>query len=296
MIAAMLQIDQRRLLGEFIRAHRERARPGGSGGRRRTPGMRREELAAQAGISATWCAWIEQGRAVQASPEALGRLALALSLTPAERAYLFELAGRLDPELPPDTATDAPASLVAVMGAIAHPAYGLDRVWTACCWNAAAARLFCGWLDGEHQRNLLRFVFLAEAARALIPDWEDRARRLLAEFRADYGHLFRDGRVERFVGALRRESALFARAWDEQDVQHRAGGARRFDHPEDGALCFEQHSFIAAERPDYKLVVLTPMVRGGSRAPLASMSDRLGVARAAPQGYWRAGHGAEAVC
>lgn len=161
----MLDADQRRLLGEFIRAHRERAQPGDPRARRRTPGLRREELAARAGISVTWCAWLEQGRPVQASPDALARLAHALSLTPAERAYLFELAGRLDPEMPAEPETDAPPSLLAAVNAIEHPAYGLDRLWTACCWNQAAARLFCGWLDADHQRNLLQFVFLEKAAR-----------------------------------------------------------------------------------------------------------------------------------
>ena len=95
----MLDPDQRRLLGDFVRAHRERLSPEAPAGRRRTPGMRREELAAKAGMSATWCAWIEQGREVQASPEALGRLARALVLSRAERTYLFELSGRRDPEL-----------------------------------------------------------------------------------------------------------------------------------------------------------------------------------------------------
>ena len=127
----MLEIEQRRLLGAFIRAHRERARPGAHAGRRRTPGLRREELAAQAGISATWCAWIEQGRQVQASPEALSRLAKALSLTRAERAYLFELADRLDPEAPRESEIDAPASLLALTAAIEHPrAPGTNRMFS----------------------------------------------------------------------------------------------------------------------------------------------------------------------
>ena len=98
----MLDPDQRRLLGAFVRAHRERMQPTAAAGRRRTSGLRREELAARAGISATWCTWIEQGRPVQASPEALGRIAHALALSRAERAYLFDLAGRLDPEGGPD--------------------------------------------------------------------------------------------------------------------------------------------------------------------------------------------------
>jgi transcriptional regulator with XRE-family HTH domain len=254
----MLDNDQRRLLGDFLRAHRERARPAANGSRRRTPGLRREELAAQAGISATWCAWIEQGRPVQASPETLGRLARALALTQAERAYLFELAGRLDPDTG-EPQGDAPASLFAAVAAIAHPAYGLDPLWNACCWNAAAARLFCGWLDGDHQRNLLRFVFLDESARTLIPDWRDRARRLLAEFRADFGHRSRDAEVKAFIDSVKAESALFARTWDDQDVERRLGGLRIFDHPKDGRVSFEQHTFNAAERPDYKLVLLTPV-------------------------------------
>src|SRR5689334_13951373 len=109
--ASMPDADRRKLLGAFIRAHRERVRPdtGLPPGRRRTPGLRREELAARAGISATWCAWIEQGRDVQASPEALARMAEALALSRAERAYLFQLATRLDPDAPGETATeDAP--------------------------------------------------------------------------------------------------------------------------------------------------------------------------------------------
>ena len=156
----MLEADQRRLLGEFVRAHRERVRPNAATGRRRTSGLRREELAALAGISVTWCTWIEQGRAVQASPEALGRISQALSLSRAEHDYLFKLAGRLDPEGSRGPSADAPPSLIAAVKAIEYPAYGLDRLWNACCWNEAAARLFRGWLDGDCQRNLLRYVFL----------------------------------------------------------------------------------------------------------------------------------------
>ena len=257
----MLEADQRRLLGEFLRAHRERMRPTGATGRRRTSGLRREELAALAGISVTWCTWIEQGRAVQASPEALGRISQALSLSRAEHDYLFKLAGRLNPEGSRGPSADAPPSLIAAVKAIEYPAYGLDRLWNACCWNEAAARLFRGWLDGDCQRNLLRYVFLEPSARDLIPSWEDRARRLLAEFRADFARTFRDAQVKIFVQALRGESAFFAEAWDEQAVQTREGGLRVFNHPTDGLVSFTQHTFAPAERPDYKLVINTPADR-----------------------------------
>ena len=251
--------EQRRLLGEFVRAHRERMTPENPAGRRRTPGLRREELAARAGIGATWCTWIEQGRDVNASPGALARLAKALALTPAERAYLFEIAGRRDPEATsPEEASEAPVSLDALVAAVRHPAYGLDRLWNACCWNRAAARLFESWLGKGHQKNLLRYVFADPSAHELIPDWESRASRLLAEFRADYGRSLDDPRVRTLVEQLRRENALFDKAWDGQAVVAREGGLRAFNHPKEGLVVYRQHTFSPAERPDYKLVVLGP--------------------------------------
>jgi transcriptional regulator with XRE-family HTH domain len=256
----VVQHDQRRQLGNFVRAHRERLRPGGLAGRRRTPGLRREELADRAGISATWCAWIEQGRDVRASPRALARLARALELTRAERAYLFELAGRRDPDAPiAGPLIEAPPSLRAVAQALPTPAYGLDPLWNACCWNDAASRLFRGWLDEAGEPNLLRFVFLRPAAQALIPDWEQRARRLLSEFRADYSRRFHDSRAHAMTDQLRRESPLFAEAWNEQLVADREGGWREFLDAAGTVLAFEQHTFSPAERPDYKLVVLSPI-------------------------------------
>lgn len=251
--------DQRRLLGAFVRAHRERLPPAGPSLRRRTPGLRREELAVQAGISVTWCTWIEQGRDVKASPQALSRLAHALKLARAERAYLFELSGIRDPEhLPIGDPADAPASLAAAVDAVAHPAYGLDRLWNACCWNEAAARLFRDWLGEGRSRNLLAFVFLDPAARVLIPDWQDRAARLLAEFRSDYGHSAADPRARDLVDRLRAESLLFRRIWDAQAVLEREGGLRSFNHSTDGLLRFAQHTFAPSDRPGYKLVLLIP--------------------------------------
>jgi transcriptional regulator with XRE-family HTH domain len=255
----MIGADQRRLLGEFIRAHRERLRPDAPGSRRRTPGLRREELAARADISPTWCTWLEQGRQVRPSPDTLARLADALVLSPAERAYLFQLAGRLDPRMESASGSEAPEALVAIVSALPQPAYGLDGLWNACCWNPAAARLFRGWLDGDHDRNLLRFVFLDGAARVLIPDWEDRARRLLAEFRADYSRTFRDARVSELVDSLRSRSALFAEAWESQAVNYRAGGPRGFRDARGGVAQYFQHTFVPVERTDYKLVLLAPV-------------------------------------
>ena len=158
-----------RALGDFIRAHRERLSPLAvglpPGPRRRTPGLRREEVAQLCGVSPTWYTWIEQGRPVSASADALARIAVALQFSRAERAYLFELAAQRDPAEPDPAAQDAPAALLQTVALIGAPAYVLDRQWNALRWNPQAAELFVGWLDGEHDRNLLTYMFTMPAAR-----------------------------------------------------------------------------------------------------------------------------------
>ena len=139
-----------------------------------------------------------------------------------------------------------------------HPAYGLDRLWNACSWNERGVASVSGLAEEGCQRNLLAFVFLDPAARDLIPHWKDRARRLLAEFRSDFGHSFTDPRARDLVEQLRRDSTLFRQAWDEQMVLEREGGLRSFNHPQDGLLRFTQHTFLPSERPDHKLVMLIP--------------------------------------
>lgn len=252
----------RQELGAFLRSHRERLSPEtlglDPGTRRRTPGLRREELAQLAGVSTTWYTWIEQGRDVGVSPSALMRLARVMRLTAVERAYLFELSGKRDPEGPPQHESVVPTELTAVIGAIATPAYALDRAWSALAWNAAAERLFTGWLDGA-ERNLLRYVFLDPAARRLIDDWPSRAQRLVAEFRADYSHHLAAADTRRLVEDLQAASPDFERAWRTHDVLEREGGERAFTHPQDGPLHYRQTTLLLARHHDIKLVVLTPL-------------------------------------
>lgn len=256
----MLDEEHRRLLGAFVRARRESIAPDDPGRRRRTPGLRREELAARAGIGTTWIAWIEQGRDVRASAETLARLAHGLCLTRAERAYLFTVAARNDPADPfTMPAQDAPPAVTAVADALPWPAYGLDPAWTVCCANAAAKRLFVGLFDdADHQPNLLRYVFTHNQARALLPDWEARCQRVLAEFRRDYGRTLNDPRVKAVVAWLREHSEGFRTGWERQSVSGHEGGARRFTHPLDGELSFTQHTLAEVERGDFRLVALKP--------------------------------------
>jgi transcriptional regulator with XRE-family HTH domain len=263
---AATSIERRRELGDFIRARRERLPPAAAGltapARRRTPGLRREEVAQLAGLSTTYYTWIEQGRDVSMSPVALARLATALRLGRAERAYLFELAGKRDPQPGDAEADDLPPAVAACVAAIASPAYVLDRLWNARAWNEAAERLFIGWLDAAEDRhpdrNLLRFIFLEPGARSLICDWDARARRVTAEFRAHAGAHLNDRALHDLVDDLRRKSADFARLWEQHGVLGREGGERTFDHPRDGFLRYEQVTFDLAEHADIKLTILVP--------------------------------------
>jgi transcriptional regulator with XRE-family HTH domain len=257
-------------LGDFIRLHRERTRPDSvglpGGGRRRTPGLRREELAQLCEVSPTWLTWLEQGRPVSASGKMLARLAEVLQLSPAERSYLFSLADRLDPQ---HDAVDGGAeqALDAIVAAIAAPAYILDRQWDVVAWNAGAADLFGGWLSSSGQApaqqqaappNLLRFMFRVAAARGLIVDWPERARRLVAEFRADVGRHAGQEPLAGLIAELARDSGEFRQLWTSQDVLGREGGLRRFLHPRRGELSYDQITLHLAKRHDLKLILLLP--------------------------------------
>jgi transcriptional regulator with XRE-family HTH domain len=255
----MPKAEAPRELGPFLRAHRERMAPTSTGGRRRTPGLRREELAHACGVSVTWITWLEQGRDVSASPGVLARLAEALHLSAAERASLFDLAGKRDPSGPAEPPSDLPSSVLELPSLLAVPAYLLDHAWTARAWNRAAAQLFAGWLDDDGaERNLLRFTFLSPAARTLIAGWQERARRLVAEFRADYSRRPRDPAFQALVSDLSEASPAFRALWQKQEVLRREGGERAFQHPVYGRTQFRQTTLVVASHPECKLVCLVP--------------------------------------
>jgi len=257
----LLPTEQRRQLGAFLRTHREARPPDAPSrpSRRRTPGLRREEVAQLCGLSTTWYTWVEQGRDISLSASALARIADALQLSPAERAYLFELSRRRDPAPPAAAATQgaAPVELAAALRAISAPAYLLDRLWHPSAWNDAAGRLFEPWFTSS-ERCLLRYVFLDPSARTFIFDWEDRARRLLAEFRADTAHDPGDLAMRALVTDLLKASPAFVRLWNSHAVLSREGGTRVFNHPRDGTLRYEQITLIPAAHADRKLVMLLP--------------------------------------
>ena len=259
--------QRRKELGAFLQVIRGRHSPAEFGfatvNRRRTAGLRREEVAQLVGISPTWYTWIEQGREVNVSAEALDRLASALHLTRSERAYLFELADRRDPQAPRPESDAVPEALAGLLDHIAAPAYLMGRHWDLLGWNMPAAELFTGWLDrpqvaGEPPPNLLRFVFLMPEARQFISDWDVRARRLVAEFRADCRRRLDDPELRCLVDELANASPEFARFWEQHDVLERQGGERGFKHPTCGDLRYQQVTLHTGDESHLKLVMLRP--------------------------------------
>jgi transcriptional regulator with XRE-family HTH domain len=255
-------------LASFLRVRREQMSPAAvgltAGRRRRTPGLRREELAHLCGVSPTWIAWLEQGRVKSISVPTMTALATALKLSRAERAYLFELAGRPDPM----RATAPPASgesLQKLVDAIDTPAYVLDRHWDPVAWNRAAATLLKPWLAKPARTrraapcNLLRFVFLLPEARKFIVGWAERAERVVAEFRADTARWRGDPVTDALVAELCNASAEFNRYWRQQKVLGRDGGLRTFMRKERTQARYEQFTLSVSQYPELKVTVLVPV-------------------------------------
>lgn len=260
-------IARRKALGEFLHVIRSRNQPADfgfpAGNRRRTAGLRREEVAQLVGISPTWYTWIEQGREVNVSAEALDRFAVTLRLTRSERAYLFEMADRRDPQASLPEGDETPRLLIDLLDDVQVPAYLMGRYWDLLGWNAAATELFSGWLDAPDALdaaapNLLRFVFLMPLAREFLVDWDVRARRIAAEFRADCRNRLDEPALLRLVEELSLGSADFARFWKLHDVLERQGGARSFQHPARGLVQYQQVTLFPGEHEHVKFVMLKP--------------------------------------
>ncbi|MBL1099061.1 helix-turn-helix transcriptional regulator [Streptomyces coffeae] len=254
------QQAQRRELGAFLRSRRERITPDQVGlprsGRRRTPGLRREELALLAGISATWYTYLEQGRDIRASDQVLNALASVLRLDRYERGHLFQLAGHApaaDPEAPEPLAPEAAAVPLLLQP---HPAYIIGGTYDVLSHNPAADELFPHLTAAtDRPPNFLRWVFLEPAARDVLVDWEPEARGLLARLRTLAGRHPGDPRYTRLIDELKAGSPEVRSWWPQYEVQARQGGRKRLRHPGRGVIEYAYTAFHLAEQPEQTLVI-----------------------------------------
>jgi transcriptional regulator with XRE-family HTH domain len=270
---------RRRQSGEFLRSRRERLTPSDvglpDGFRRRTPGLRREEVALLAGVGVTWYTWLEQGRDVQPSAEVLSALADALRLNAAERRHLYILNDRPPPEARPRGPERVEPPLLRMLDSLTNqPAYVLGRRWDVLAWNRAAEFLFgdYGKLGGD-ERNIIHMVFANKAHRKLLIDWDELAPTSLAMFRADSARYAGDPDFERLIDALKRVSPEFRELWSRQDVLRSLGSQKRIRHPVVGQMTFESASFAVTGQADMKLIVYTPLDEDQTVEKLGALLD-----------------------
>ncbi len=269
--------DHRVALAEFLRARREAVSPSQVGlptGRaRRTPGLRREEVAMLAGVSVTWYTWLEQGRRINASSDVLRAIGRALRLDDAGIEHLTALGHPVSTSaaLSPIGPDDVPSALRRLIDAFEPaPAYVLGPRWEFATWNSAQARLYPA-IDmlSDEDRNLLWVLFADPYTRELIVDWDIHARQALAEFRASTTSLRDDSALVALIDRLKDTSPEFDRWWPEHDVARFETRLRRFNHPTAGLLTFEYQLLSPAEWPTLTVAVQLPVPGDDSAQRLA---------------------------
>jgi transcriptional regulator with XRE-family HTH domain len=252
------------LLGVYLRGRRSKLDPSAFGfapQRRRTPGLRREEVAQRANISPTWYTWLEQGRGGAPSAEVLDRIATALMLTDVEREHLFLLGLGRPPEVRYRKDEGVTPRLQRVLDALEpSPALIRTAIWDVIAWNRASAAMLVdyGALPPQ-QRNILRFIFLDPQVRAAQYDWESVARFVVGAFRVDAARAGAAADVEPLVDELCRLSPEFKRMWRDNDVRGHHEEVKHIRHPIVGPIAFEYSVFAVDGRPDLSMVVYNPL-------------------------------------
>jgi transcriptional regulator with XRE-family HTH domain len=251
------------LLGIYLRDRRAKLDPTAFGlplVRRRTPGLRREEVAQRANVSATWYTWLEQGRGGAPSADVLDRISRAMMLTDAEREHLFLIGlGR-----PPEVRYRAPVGITPrlqrLLDTLEHsPAVIRTATWDVIAWNRAAAAVLTDYsaLPAD-RRNVLRMMFHNSHVRAAQSNWQSVARSVVASFRADVARAGAARNVQSLVDELCATSAEFAAMWRDNDVQTHTDGVKVLHHPSAGPLSMEFSAFAVDGRPDLNMLIFNP--------------------------------------
>lgn len=270
-------------LGAYLKDRRGRLNPAALGlspARRRTAGLRREEVAQRANISTTWYTWLEQGRGGAPSPGVLDRITKALMLTEAEREHVFLLGlGRL-PDIryrAPDGVTPRLQRVLDSM--VASPAFIRTPTWDVIAWNKAAAMVLTDYSTlHPSERNILRLIFGDPDARAAQLDWESVARFVVAVFRAETARAGALAEVAPLVEELSRLSSEFADMWKDNDVRGHGEGVKQLRHPALGLISLEYSAFAVDGRPDLSMVIYNPVSGFDADRIRALVSERADLA------------------
>jgi len=243
-------------LGNYLKDRRAKLDPAAFGlplKRRRTPGLRREEVAQRAHVSATWYTWLEQGRGGAPSADVLERIAGALMLTQVEREHLFLLGLGRPPEVKYQAVEGISPRLQKVLDSLElNPAIVKTATWDVVALFTDYAKL------PPDRRNILRIMFSDPKSRARQPSWADVARYVVGTFRADATRHGASDQVKALVTELSAQSAEFAAMWRENDVRQAGEGTKQLQLPRGGMVGLEFSSFAVDGRPDLGLIVYTP--------------------------------------
>lgn len=256
---------RRRELADFLRTRREKLKPEqvgiAHGSRRRTPGLRREEVAELAGVGTTWYTWLEQARDIQPSSEVLRRLAQALQMGPAEVRHMFSLAGKSPPvDMDPSSEVVSPSLQRFLENGLQVPALLLGQRWDVIGANRKGREIFDAIFElPPEKRNWMYFIFCADITRENLDNWEANARRLIAEFRASLSDSLDNPWVIELVELLKAESSEFGHWWKEHDVRENAATTVRFVHPHFGNQVCERMILGTPENPKFKIITFTPV-------------------------------------
>jgi transcriptional regulator with XRE-family HTH domain len=255
--------NRENLLGTYLRDRRSKLDPtafGFSHGRRRTAGLRREEVAQRANISPTWYTWLEQGRGGAPSADVLDRIARALMLTDAEREHLFLLGLGRPPEVRYQNREGVTPRLQRVLDALdPSPALIRTATWDVVAWNRASTVMLTDYASiPAERRNILRFIFFSPQARAAQYDWTSVARYAVGAFRVDVARAGAAEQVSAFVDELCRTSPEFDAMWRDNNVSTHHEGVKHIKHPVLGRLAFEFSAFAVDGRPDLTMLIYNP--------------------------------------
>jgi transcriptional regulator with XRE-family HTH domain len=255
--------ERRKELADFLRTRRERSKvlPEvlSQLTRRRTPGLRREEVAEMAGVGATWYTWLEQARDISPSGEVLEKIGKALELDPFEMQHLFGLAGKIYQTVMQGPSEEVPHSLKQFVDRILTiPALVMGQRRDALYWNEHfTQQIQC--IYGESPRNYLEVVFTDKTVQQRIVNWEVHAKRIVGEFRADIGDQIGSPWVTEIVERLKIVSPEFAHWWKAHDVLGRNTLPFEIMHPKHGPMSFERTIYTPGEAPKLRLALFTPV-------------------------------------
>jgi len=259
-----LELDRHHELAEFLRSRRARLSPEQAGlprgTRRRTPGLRRGEVALLAGVSPEWYTWLEQGRDINVSVQLLESLARVLQLDANEREHLFLLALRQPPPVETFSVPTISPTLQRFLHQLGNiPVAVVDLRLNVVAWNTTYCAVFgdFGTLS-EQERNLLWRLFMLPAARRINAEWEEVARVILAQFRAGYARFINDPWWTKQIAEMSEISPKFRELWALHDVFNRSEGRKTMHHPLLGELVFDILWFQTVDSSDLRLLIHNP--------------------------------------